>query len=138
MTSEGRPEGARPARRYAKGAIPAVLIFVLLVIAWGPPVWSGWHLGYTGATDNACETRLGLQWCGHREPEAQAGTSSSAPPPGSSWWNGGKREAEERAKREEAATAQHRRQEEAEQPKREREQAARSHREGLESEGKAP
>jgi hypothetical protein len=44
-----------------------LLLAVFLMLAEGPPIVRGWHLGRDPWTDNACETRLGLQWCGRAE-----------------------------------------------------------------------
>jgi hypothetical protein len=136
MTRDREDEAPRPAKRYAKGAVPIAVLLVVGGIAWGPPLVAGRHLGYNAGTDYGCETRLGLQWCWDTQPEAQAApatssTSTFTPPPPSP-------EAEEKRKREEAAVEQRRQREEAEQPKREAEARKQGERESLESEGKTP
>ena len=42
------------------GMAVAVALFVAL------PAFSGYHVGYNGATDNVCLSRL-VQWCKHRD-----------------------------------------------------------------------
>jgi len=58
----------------AAGIAIAVVLFWALAV----PIVNGMHLGYNGATDNACTTRLGLQWCGHVRTEAQTREGEAA------------------------------------------------------------
>ena len=109
----------------------AVLATALLLVAWGPPVVHGWHLGYNAATDSSCETLLGVQWCGGPSPatrEAEVQTREAA-----------ERQPEvEEGRRHEAEARGRELREEAERPKREAEERRRTQREVLESEGKSP
>jgi hypothetical protein len=48
--------------------ITVVTVAVALAVAWLPPTINGFHLGYNSATDNACETWAGLQFCRYQKP----------------------------------------------------------------------
>ena len=65
MTEEPNPPELPPVFWDAKMVLVLLaLVVVVLGLACGPPVVRGWHLGYNSLTDNRCETRVGLQWCG--------------------------------------------------------------------------
>jgi hypothetical protein len=129
-------EGAR--RRGRIGRLLITLAIVVAAIAWLPPLTGGFHLGYNSATDTACETRLGVQWCKHSATAEESPGAQSAAAASETREADAKRSREEAAAErssEEVARAREAR-EEAGQPQREAAERKRNEREALESEGK--
>jgi hypothetical protein len=49
-----------------------ILLLIALAIVFIPPIAAGWHIGYNAATDEVCENRVGIQWCGDNGERAAA------------------------------------------------------------------